>query len=376
VYQKHGAVEVDGDLREWKDVPARTRTSPEHGPGIRVSDRFAWDVGNLYLAFAVADPTPAVNRCNGKESLWNGDALEMYVSRNGRHTGWQPGDWILHIAASEENHPVKAGLLNRATGKWTVPIGVRTATSKWGDGKGYNLEAQIPLEVFGIESLRAGHELLLDWDICFSNEREQWGFKVYRSEKSGRTIMLNTGFWGWGRCVRRPGEERALYVRKDRGDWTAVPVQARLEVEETQDMYGAELQVAADDDGLKLRFHVRDPDPALCTPGDAWLGTGDFAELFVDNRHIHIVASPAYPTPYARQGGNTRPIAGGKTRLEVAEQSYTMDVFLPWHAVGGRKETYRFNWNMAWSDKTGGSAFARRALLGTGETTTLVLLEK
>ncbi len=368
-------VTLDGKLSEWQTIPARKAVVPDKEQTYYAHYKMAADAKNLYLAFQVSDPTPAVNTGPNIKSLWCGDALEMYFSANPPHADWRKNDYILHVAVTENLNRPRISLYDRVTGKWQIPKGVESAVQIWPDEKGYNLEIKIPLALLGLDNLKPGQRILFDWDIVYNNPSGEAGFKLYRSPFATNAIVKEPMCWGQARKVENSGTENAVYVYPFSGSWNKVFPQAELEIPDTGNAYKAELKTAYTKDGLRFHLHVKDPDPALCTPSGQWVGTGDFTEFFLNNINIYVVASPAFTQPFIRKGAELTPIDKGTSHVKVKASSYIMEIFLPWKAVGGKKTTYDFNWKMAWSDKTGGSAFGRRELCSPTKKSTLKIIE-
>ena len=374
IYLAPRGMSPDGRLGDWAGIPVLTRALPDQEDTHFVRYRAVADDSALHLAFSIGDPTPGVNGLTDKATLWDGDCLELYASRRLGSRTWQKGDSIIHVALVEDPAKPHVGLLDRATNQWRVPGEITAVTRRWENGSGSDLEVRVPLDALGIESLRLGDRISLDWDVVYSNPEGRAGFKLFRSPDETNMIIRDPARWGPARLVAAAGEERTVYAGRWRGDWGGHHVQAELPVPDTEGRYGATLKAAADDAALRFRVEVKDPDPAICTPSDRWLGTGDFCELFVERRHVYVVCSLAYEDVFLMQGGQAVKLAGASRRLEVKKDAYVLEADVPWAALGDRKDTYSLNWRMGWSDKTGGSAFTRRALCAEGETVTLRLV--
>lgn len=386
IYPLSSLITVDGNLDDWKGIPAK-RSVIDGRDELYAEYRYGYDNTNLYLAFAVGDPTPAINSCVDEGDLWDGDCLELYISRNPVHgLPWQPGDHIIHFAACEQTDRSRVGFMsNSGVGLgWNVikpkppeVKEIKTETRIWPSRRGYNLEACIPLKALGIEQLRAGQRILLDWDIVYNTGQDnpsKAGFKLYRVPPRGGEIIRTPGLWGPGRVLRAVGEEHAVYAHPLAGDWDRLSVQAELHPEGVEDAYRAEMKVGYDERNLRFFFNVRDPDPGLVTAGASFIGMGDFMEVFLNSLPLYVVASPVHPKPYLIKENSPCPIEVAKSTITVGKDSYLLEVVVPWEAIGGKRKNYSFNWQTGWSDRTGGGSFAKKMWRDAAAAGTLVVL--
>ena len=111
---------------------------------------------NLYLFIEVSDPTPLMNS-QQPESLWNGDAVELFIGHEDLDKGGPPrySDRQVLIRGARP-HGVDiyiAGSPRQETARSLVVPNL--------DGKGYTLEAAIPFPALGFEP-QPNQELLFD----------------------------------------------------------------------------------------------------------------------------------------------------------------------------------------------------------------------
>lgn len=359
-----GAGEAREELRR---LPAASITFPdERSKTESACLRAGYDGTGLHLLLSIADPTPAVNQCATPSTLWDGDCLELYFSPvMENHNKWRPGDLFVHCAATPEDGKARVGVWRPTEGKeWRSPPEISAVTKRWPDGKGYDLSIDIPYAA-GLAPLALGQLFRLDWDVCFGKADGSFGHKLHWSE-AGIHGLYSPSCWAAARCVAAPGEETELVLRPARKEpdrwfpsWDTIPFQARIQLEEARDEYAALLKIATDGETLFLGLEAADPTPALVTPSGQWVGTGDFIELLINDKHLYLPASPAFTTAYLVEGGKPREIPGSRNTVTVwpDKRGYRLEVAVPWAGLGGRKERMPFNWRVGWSDASGGSIF-------------------
>lgn len=389
VYLTNRTITVDGDLSDWQGIPEKIAAMTDQEDLYSVKYRYACDGKSLKMAFSVQDDSPAINPLMASDQLWHGDLLELYFSRNPLRSGsWQSENFIIHIApcpvrpAGKDNVGVyDAGVKGF---QWISPPDLQTATKIWPDGKGYDLEVSIPLNVLGMQGMPAGTRMLMDWDFIYGTARNQddrkgdYGFKLPRNPRIDANVyVFNKGtlFWNYARAVRRPGEEYAVYASPLSNGWDMQPVQAELKLDGMDEQYNSELKAAHDDKGLRFFVDVRDPDPAILRSSIV-LNNGDWMEFFVDGREIYVVAADGYAEPYFLKGGQLSNIPGATSVIKRDKASYTLEIFIPWEAVGGRKDKYTFNWRMAWSDNGGMAALGTKLLRPEKEPASLAIVPR
>jgi hypothetical protein len=116
--------------------------------------QLAWDEKNLYIFTHISDPTPCENAYEGFD-IWNGDAIELFV---GPQYPNSPGalkvsDTQIIIAAT--------GVYFWYNNRDPQPA-MSTAAKLDADGKGYTLEAAIPLSALNILDITDGREFRFD----------------------------------------------------------------------------------------------------------------------------------------------------------------------------------------------------------------------
>jgi hypothetical protein len=73
-------------------------------------------------------------------------------------------------------------------------------------------------------------------------------------------------------------------------------------------------------------------------------------------------------------GSQPTSIPGNTSVIKRDKAAYALEVFVPWEAVGGKREQYTFNWRTGWSDVSGGAVFAQRLYRPEHQPTTLVIM--
>ncbi len=97
------AVKIDGDLSEWKDVPAivldqkgQVVGAEWKGPNDLSAKVFLqWDQENVYLAAAVKDSHLCFS--SDAQTMWMFDALQLVFDTSGHRGGWDATDYYYHL---------------------------------------------------------------------------------------------------------------------------------------------------------------------------------------------------------------------------------------------------------------------------------------
>lgn len=162
--------------------------------GVSAEMRLAWDQENLYIFAHMTDSTPMMNNKTGR-NIWNGDALELFVGPDNVDQGGsiQVKDTQLILCGSMEN-----GLLYYWYNNVAEQTPVKMAVKLDADGKGYTIEAAIPLAGLKIINPQTGNKIRFDigfddggalykrerqflWNGEDGNNqsREKWGLAVF-----------------------------------------------------------------------------------------------------------------------------------------------------------------------------------------------------
>ncbi|MDD3925807.1 MAG: FlgD immunoglobulin-like domain containing protein, partial [bacterium] len=131
---------IDGDPSDWESLPGMKADFDDGNEMYGAELKAAVDEKNLYILLRAADPTPAVNNCERAAALWDGDCLELYMSKDTAPAGnpaWSAGDLIIHLPARISGKGPAAGLLKMAGGKgaFVEPQGCKTVVSLFDNGK-------------------------------------------------------------------------------------------------------------------------------------------------------------------------------------------------------------------------------------------------
>ncbi|SFJ68710.1 S-layer homology domain-containing protein [Paenibacillus sp. UNC496MF] len=127
--------------------------------GVSADFNLAWDQDNLYIYAHVNDPTPMQNAYEGFD-IWNGDALELFV---GPEFLDKPG--ALRVSDSQVILSGTGGFYWYNNKDPQPPID--TVAKADADGKGYAVEAAIPLSGLNIADAADGRKMR--FDIGFDN---------------------------------------------------------------------------------------------------------------------------------------------------------------------------------------------------------------
>ncbi|NBD26923.1 S-layer homology domain-containing protein [Paenibacillus glycinis] len=128
-------------------------------PDVSAAFDLAWDADNLYVYAHVSDPTPMQNAYEGFD-IWNGDALELFV---GPEFLDKPG--ALRVSDSQIILSGAGGFYCYNNKDPQPPID--TVVKPDADGKGYSVEAAIPLAGLNVADAADGRQLR--FDIGFDN---------------------------------------------------------------------------------------------------------------------------------------------------------------------------------------------------------------
>jgi hypothetical protein len=143
---------LDGNRSEWPGTPservgAEGLVTGEHAKDFDGTFRLSWDEKNLYVYVEMNDPTPMNNVATGP-SIWAQDSVEIFIGPEDGTTGgmnFRDRQILIRGAASSGDLP-KAYIANS-----DKQYPVESILVGHSDGKGYTLEAAIPLESLGFK---------------------------------------------------------------------------------------------------------------------------------------------------------------------------------------------------------------------------------
>ncbi len=198
-----GSIETDSSgnpTGEWAGaelvkLEGTVDSAGRHGADVYLK----YDYEMLYLGAKIKDPTPMVNTRTGS-GIWNGDCLEIFIGDEDLDFSVYPAD---AMAPSDRQIVISGGktlgyqYYLYTGGVTTYPV-ILMDIEPDADGRGYTLEAAIPLEVLGFTKpwQGTGRETILNVvlnDGAFAG-RGQWGWTT-DSEQTKKSRGL------WGRAV-------------------------------------------------------------------------------------------------------------------------------------------------------------------------------
>ena len=179
-----GPVTLDGDLKEWKDVPALPVRDKDGKPG---HVQALWDEKGLYLAATATDPDIKFNQAEP----WRADCLEVWVDRAyTREIEQSDPATAAHYMLSPVGNDGDGNTLI-AFGKGDVP-----PTVKWKKtGTGYTMEVFVPVAALKPAKWKAGTKF--GFDYALSND----GVRVEQYNKLESPVMQFKSPLQWGALV-------------------------------------------------------------------------------------------------------------------------------------------------------------------------------
>jgi hypothetical protein len=206
-------ITIDGAMHEWPMVAptltlsGRDRVEGSEAAAGKISAEvwLQWDPEHLYVVARIVDPSPMASRAvqEGASGLWNGDAIELFLSvRANDKTGpLTSGDYQIGISSGNKERALPPLMWN-----WTLnaPIKGGLAAGKLLDGafKGYVLETRIPFA--SLEGFAAKAGLEIDFDFALDNGDEaRMGMRTVQLVWHG-TAENCYDRGRWGRAVLAP----------------------------------------------------------------------------------------------------------------------------------------------------------------------------
>ena len=165
-------MKLDGTTTNWPGVPAES-IEPSRmvvglpNPKLRGDFRVSWDAKNLYIYVQVKDPTPFLNE-NEAGGMWAGDAVEIFIGakelkKDGPLTY---SDRQIVIGAKSKGEMLIVDHLEESKA-------CQVLAAKDVSGDGYVIEAFIPWSSLGIDTPKAGQEMLFDLAIDNSDDGQK-----------------------------------------------------------------------------------------------------------------------------------------------------------------------------------------------------------
>ena len=163
-----GAIKLDGTANGWPGVPPEQISSKRlaigvSDGGVQASFKLCHDDQNLYVLVDVTDPTPMKNDHTGGD-IWNGDGIELFIGTEEPDRGgpllFKDRQILLSAGTVGGKHPT------HIAGSQT-PFECPVVVIPRSDGKGYVLEAAIPLSVV---SLSKDAQARIRFDIAVDDD--------------------------------------------------------------------------------------------------------------------------------------------------------------------------------------------------------------
>ncbi len=169
---KDDIIKVDGDLIEWKSFATPILLNNKSqvtrgnwgGPEDSSAEIYiAIDSKNLYVAARVKDNNPAHN-LSVNDSIYNGDCIELYIGEKTPEKPkkfYTPTDYQIGFKCGIDTQIWSWSNIAEVLGRNEIK-NAKMVVKKWPDGKGYNMEAMIPLSNFVYIVPLSGKEYLFD----------------------------------------------------------------------------------------------------------------------------------------------------------------------------------------------------------------------
>ena len=192
-----GPIKLDGLATNWPGtpveiVPSSAQVQGADAGGMEASFKLCWDDAHLYLLAHVVDATPMQNQQQG-DMLWSGDGIELFVGHEqvGEPGPLQFSDRQILLGGGAKDGHSQWHFVNAA-----AQPGCAMYVTADVDGKGYTLEAAIPVAALGFTP-HEGQEILFDLAVDDSADGKS---RVRQLMWNG--IARNSGDRSaWGRAV-------------------------------------------------------------------------------------------------------------------------------------------------------------------------------
>lgn len=214
---------VDIESAEWAGADLIKLEGTTDANGVRTADVYMkYDYEMLYIGANIKDPTPMVNAHTGT-GIWNGDALEIFI-------GDEDLDSVEHdpnvMAPSDRQIVFSAGIVHgyqsylHVNGATSFPV-MLMHIKQDADGKGYTMEAAIPLETLGfLKPWRDGGTPTI-MNVVLSDGgfggRGHWGWTT-----DGEQTKKSRGLWGKATFEAAPDPADEIEVTTDADPETRV----------------------------------------------------------------------------------------------------------------------------------------------------------
>ena len=196
-----GTVEMDTSgkpIGDWQDAQSINIAGATDTNGDSHSSNifFKYDYDNLYIGAQIKDPTPMINSNTGN-GIWNGDNLEIFLGDEDINYSQYP-DKTGTLLPSDRQIVLSGGIdygyqyyIN--VNGVSIPATIIMDVKKSNDGKGYSIEASIPLATLNIKNSWNGSPIILNAVLNDGGSpgRGQWGWTT-----NGESTKKQRGLWG------------------------------------------------------------------------------------------------------------------------------------------------------------------------------------
>jgi hypothetical protein len=216
------AIVMDGDLDEWKDVPALNMTPmvPKNaagGGGFSVANapaqqiKVQWDNTGFYMAYDVKKADPAIRKVKAT-NFWEGDCIEMWVdtlnTKESERTELTQQFWAWPDGAADDATKIGGEAISIGRRHEWNPFGadkIQRAAKK--TEKGWTMEVHVPKERFHQIEMAPGKIMGMNFSICT-------GTPLYYYWVAN----VGTGTWGapdtWGDVLLAGSDAKVEVVDK------------------------------------------------------------------------------------------------------------------------------------------------------------------
>jgi len=190
-----GIVEADENgspSGEWAGALSESVTGVVYEKGAEVYLKYDYD--NLYVGAKIKDPTPMINTSTGS-NIWNGDNLEIFLGTEDLNYVLYPNKKLTMIPSDVQ--VVLSGGIDNGPQSYVYKDGVFTypnihlSVVRDADGKGYTIEAAVPLNTLGITDPWNGKSIIMNSVLNEGDSlgRGQWGWTTQtEANKKSRSL--------------------------------------------------------------------------------------------------------------------------------------------------------------------------------------------
>ncbi len=185
-------ITLDGDLEDWKDIPALTVSPSWHGrrnSKYKVSQdqvvKIAWDNGGFYFAYNITDADADVRRVRVR-NFWEGDGVEIFLDaqntkdrKRGSEYVQQFWFWVDGEGGRKEHLGGEASVIKKNGRKTTRYIPYTAANMQRASkmkGDSWRMECYLPFKLVKNLDVQPGKILGFNFSVCTgTNLYYYWG---------------------------------------------------------------------------------------------------------------------------------------------------------------------------------------------------------